>query len=186
MPTQCTRHASPPYPMRDKGERASKERGNGQVKGNKHMSVKIAFVLHSLVAGLLPKSIDQKKLVEACEAYRNGMEIVEGSAKTERKLRIAGSKSAGTKAEERQSIRVTMTGKDNVVSRFIAYNDEVRVTSERAAKFEGELSLKVLPSEFEAWITTKFDTKAPKAPAKSKSDEGNGAPARGVTPAVPA
>lgn len=131
--------------------------------------MKIAFILNVQVDQLLPKSIDRKKLVEACEAYRNKMVTLKEEGK--RNLRITGGKSSPA-AQERQNITVVTSGESNVVARFIAYNDEIRVLSERAAKSEATVSLVQIPSEFAKWIASTFDkARSPKPEAKAGNGE---------------
>lgn len=119
--------------------------------------MKLAFILNALVADLLPSSTDARKLVEACEAYRNKMVTLKEEGT--RKLRITGGKSSPA-AQERQNIVLVTSGESNVVAKFIAYNDEVRVLQERAAKSEATVALVQIPSEYVQWLA-KFDKAAP-------------------------
>lgn len=137
--------------------------------------MKLTFKLNALVAALITSAIkgfQVDKCEQACEAYRNGMEVLE--TKQDRSLRIAGSKDS-RRADERETLKITRRGEDNVVARFIAYNDEVTKLVERTAKVEAQVTLVTLPSEFGVWAS-KFDkdAKQPKAPKTPKN--GNGAP----------
>jgi hypothetical protein len=150
-------------------------------KKRKH-TMKVVFTINTLVAALinaLAVKIDQRKVEQACESYRNGLRVqfrenpetgeLESTEKSARAMRIAGSKSKGFHSQERMAYSVTrigdLQGESNVVARFIAYNDEMTLLEKRASKIETKLAPVVIPAEFSYWLT-KFavKTEAPKAP----------------------
>lgn len=129
--------------------------------------MKVVFTLNTLVSALIVGTIDKRKVEQACEAYRNRMAFVKDDKgndkeKSERRLRIAGTKSSGFSAKERVTYTAErigdLNGESNIVARFIAYNDEITLLQTRLAKVEGNIQLVQIPLEFSPWLA-KFDTR---------------------------
>lgn len=138
--------------------------------------MKTSFILNALVASALPSSLDQAKLIQACEASLNAYKV-----KSTEAARNSVKNYKGGTSEFSEEETIAYIGQTDIVSRFVCWHDKVDKlqadTTRKAEKIGCVASLQVaeIPPSFADWLA-KFGSNAQAAPAKP-AQSGNGKPA---------
>lgn len=142
--------------------------------------MKTKFTLNPIVLVALPQVCDTDRLIQAVEAYMNGMKVVTETAKR------GGLKEVKKSADSRvtETSTTEYSGERNIVSNFIQWHDRVVSLASRAVKFGCVLSCAEIPPIYADWIK-KFSKagSSPEAKPKAKTEKANGPANRALTPA---
>lgn len=136
--------------------------------------MKTKFTLSLIVVTALPSMVKQDKLSQAVEAYLNGMQTVEETAKR------GGLKEVKKSADSRvtESLTTTYAGERNIVSNFIQWHDRVVSLANRAEKFGCQVTCTEIPPIYADWLA-KFTDKGARTTVKA-----NGPATRGESVTV--